>query len=397
MIALARQHFNQQFSEEKYQRFLESLNKAYNHTIPFRVAETPVFVGGEFKQKLLTAANEIVTELIAPGFSQKMQVALPPHLAVPRESKNTLFLALDFAVCSEANGELVPRLIELQGFPSLFGYQDFLGKQFRHEYSISSNLHFHFGLDSKAYWQLLKKAIVANHPPENVVLLEIDPYKQNTTIDFIITQQHLGIHLLHIGDVKIRGRKLFYQKDGKDVPIHRIYNRVIFDELLQRSDLITDFRLTEDVDVEWAGHPNWFFKISKYSMPFLKSRAVPQSRFLNEIEHIPSDLENYVLKPLFSFSGSGVVYNVTPQDIDAVPASDRGNFMLQKKVHYEPIVQAVDGLIKAEIRLLYVWEDGQPAPRLVTNLARLSRGEMIGVKYNKNKTWVGGTVCFFEQ
>ncbi|MFM7852847.1 MAG: hypothetical protein ACKO96_13255 [Flammeovirgaceae bacterium] len=397
MIALAREHFNQQFSEEKYQQFLHSLNSAYNYTIPFRVAETPVFVGGEFKQKLLTAANEIVAELMEPNFQKKMQAALPLPLTVPHETRNTLFLALDFAVCSEVNGELVPRLIELQGFPSLFGYQDFLGTQFREQYSISNDFHFHFGLDSKAYWQLLNRAIVGNHSPENVVLLEIYPYQQNTTIDFIITQKHLGIHLLHIGDVKRKGRKLFYQKNGKEIPIHRIYNRVIFDELLQRNDLVTDFHLTEDVDVEWAGHPNWFFKISKYSMPFLKSSAVPQSRFLNEIETIPSDLENYVLKPLFSFSGSGVVFNVTAKDIEAVPEKDRNNFMLQKKVHYEPVVQAGDGLIKAEIRLLYVWEDGQPQPKLVTNLARLSRGEMIGVKYNKNKTWVGGTVCFFEQ
>lgn len=397
MIVLARKQFNQQFSEQKYQQFLESLNTAYHYTIPFRVAETPVFVGGEFKEKLLTAANEILTELVDPGFRHKMQTALPLHLAVPQETSHTLFLALDFAVCSEPNGELVPRLIELQGFPSLFGYQDFLGNQFREHYSIPNDFHFHFGLDSKDYWQLLHRAIVGNHSPENVVLLEIDPLNQNTTIDFIITQRHLGIHLLHIGDVRIRGKKLFYQKDGKEIPIHRIYNRVIFDELLQRKDLVTEFHLTENVDVEWAGHPNWFFKISKYSMPFLKSSAVPQSRFLNEIDQIPTDLENYVLKPLFSFSGSGVVFNVTPQDIDTIPQSERGNYMLQRKVHYEPVVQAVDGLIKTEIRLLYVWENGQPKPRLVTNLARLSRGEMIGVKYNKNKTWVGGTVCFFER
>jgi hypothetical protein len=227
--------------------------------------------------------------------------------------------------------------------------------------------------------------------------LEIDPLKQNTTIDFLITQKHLGIHLLHIGDVIVRGMKLFYKKESKEIPIHRIYNRVIFDELVQRKDLPTQFHLTEDVDVEWAGHPNWFFKISKYTMPFLKSEAVPASRFLSEFNSYPTDLENYVLKPLFSFSGSGVIFNVTQKDIDAVPEQERSNFMLQRKVHYEPIVQATDGFVKAEIRLLYIWEEGKPRPELVTNLARLSRGEMIGVKYNKNKTWVGGTVCFFEQ
>ena len=397
MIALAREHFNKQFSEEKYQQFLQSLNAEYNYTIPFRVAETPVFVGAEFRDKLFKASDEIINVLVRPDYRKLMEKALPAHLSVPRETNHTLFLALDFAVCSEVNHELVPRLIELQGFPSLFGYQDFLGNKFRAHYNIDSSYNFHFGRDSQSYWQLLKKVIVGNHLPENVVLLEIDPLKQNTTIDFLITKKHLGIHLLHIGDVIIRGKRLFYKKDSKEIPIHRIYNRVIFDELVQRKDLQTQFHLTEDVDVEWAGHPNWFFKISKYTMPFLKSEAVPASTFLNEFTSYPTDLENYVLKPLFSFSGSGVVFNVTQKDVDAVPEHERSNFMLQRKVHYEPIVQATDGLVKAEIRLLYIWEEDKPRPELVTNLARLSRGEMIGVKYNKNKTWVGGTVCFFEQ
>jgi hypothetical protein len=237
---------------------------------------------------------------------------------------------------------------------------------------------------------------VGKHNPEEVVLLEIDPLKQNTAIDFLITREKLGITLLHLGDVRIRGRALYYMKDGKEIRIQRIYNRVIFDELVQRKDLVTEFHLTEDVDVEWAGHPNWFFYISKYTMPFLHDPAVPESRFLHTVDQLPADLENYVLKPLFSFSGSGVIFHVTRQDIDRIPMADRKNFMLQKKVHYEPVVQAPDGLVKAEIRLLYLWEPGSGRPTLLTNLARLSRGEMIGVKYNKDKTWVGGTVCFFE-
>ncbi|MCA6433214.1 MAG: hypothetical protein IM574_06345, partial [Cytophagales bacterium] len=206
-----------------------------------------------------------------------------------------------------------------------------------------------------------------------------------------------GTPLVHIGDVIIRNKKLYYKQEGKEIPIHRIYNRVIFDELLQKKDLQTQFHLTEDVNVEWAGHPNWFFKISKYTMPFLKGAAVPDSQFLHQVSTIPNDLENYVLKPLFSFSGSGVIFHVKAEDIEAIPADQRHNFMLQRKVHYEPIVQAIDGLVKAEVRLLYVWEEGKPRPQLVTNLARLSRGDMIGVKYNKDKTWVGGTVCFFER
>jgi hypothetical protein len=397
MIAFAREHFNKQFSEAKYEQFVNDLNKTYQYKIPFRVAETPVFISKEFKDKVFKGADEIIDFIVRPDFNNLMKDALPPSMSVPNETPHTLFLALDFAICTDAKGELIPQLIEMQGFPSLFGYQDFLGNKFREHYHIGDNLHFHFGKTSGEYWEQLRRAIVGKHDPENVILLEIDPLKQNTAIDFIITQKHLGIPLVHIGDVIVRGRKLFYKIEGKEIPIHRIYNRVIFDELVQQKDSQTQFHLTEDVDVEWAGHPNWFFKISKYTMPFLKGSAVPDSKFLHEVSTIPSDLENYVLKPLFSFSGSGVIFHVKGSDIENIPQEQRKNFMLQRKVNYEPIVQAPDGLVKAEIRLLYLWEDGKPRPELITNLARLSRGEMIGVKYNKDKTWVGGTVCFFER
>jgi hypothetical protein len=396
MIESARKIFNQQFSEKKYADFLTDLDREFNYKITFRVAESPVFVGKEFKSKLFKAADEIIDFIALPDFKQKMKGALPSGLNVPNEDAHTMFLALDFAVCSEQD-EIVPRLIEMQGFPSLFGYQDFLGNKFRQHYQMPANLEFHFGLSSDEYWARLRKAIVKDYNPENVILLEIDPMKQNTTIDFLVTKQHLGIEPVHIGDVIVRNKKLYYKRSGVETPIHRIYNRVIFDELLGKKDLKTNFHLTEDVDVEWAGHPNWFFYISKYTMPFLKnSSGVPECKFLNEYSSLPKDLEEYVLKPLFSFSGSGVIFNVTEKDILDIPLSERKNFLLQRKVHYQPIVQAPDGLVKTEIRLLFLWNDQASRPQLITNLARLSRGEMIGVKFNKDKTWVGGSVCFFE-
>lgn len=397
MIASARQLFNQQFTEQKYHDFLADLDREFNYKITFRVAESPVFVGNDFKAKLLKAADEIIDFIVLPDFKQRMKGALPDSVRVPNEDAHTMFLALDFAVCTDGSNELVPRLIELQGFPSLFGYQDFLGNKFRQHYRIPQNLDFHFGSTSEAYWERLGKAIVGTHDPENVVLLEIDPMKQNTAIDFLVTKLHLGIEPVHLGDVIIRNRKLFYKRKGVEVPIHRIYNRVIFDELVGKTDLKTDFHLTEDVDVEWAGHPNWFFYISKYTMPFLKSSAVPECKFLNEYETLPADLDQYVLKPLFSFSGTGVIFNVTKEDILNIPQAERKNYMLQRKVHYQPVVQAPDGLVKTEIRLLFLWDEISARPQLITNLARLSRGEMIGVKFNKDKTWVGGSVCFFEK
>jgi hypothetical protein len=392
-----RQYFNSQFSEEKYQRFMADLNSAYSYVIPFRVAETPVFIDRSFKKLLLNAGEEVIGSLMQPGFAARMDAAIPEALRVPNETPYPLFLALDFAVCKNPAGETIPQLIELQGFPSLFGYQDFLGNRFRQHYHIPAGWHFHFGIASDEYWRLLQRAIVQHHDPENVILLEIEPFKQNTAIDFLVMRDKLGIEPVHLGDVKIRNSKLFYQKNGKEIPVYRIYNRVIFDELLAKKDLVADFRLTEAVDVSWAGHPNWFFKISKYTMPFLLGDAVPECRFLSDYTVPPDDLENYVLKPLFSFSGSGVVFHVTPADIEAIPWADRKNFLLQRKVHYHPVVAAPDGMVKVEIRLLYLWNDVARRPQLLTNLARLSRGEMIGVKYNQNKTWVGGTLCFFEE
>lgn len=285
----------------------------------------------------------------------------------------------------------------MQGFPSLFGWQDVLSAKYRQHFAVPAEMQSHFGLSSPEYRDLLKRLLLNGHDPAEVILLEIEPMKQNTAVDFLATEAITGIKAVHIGDVARRGRKLYYTHEGKSIEIKRIYNRVIFDELVKRTDLKLEFNLTEDVDVEWAGHPNWFFRISKYTMPMIKSRYIPESRFLSEFRQYPSDLENYVLKPLFSFSGSGVVFHVTMDDIERIPDHERSNYMLQRKVQYLPVVQAPDGLVKVEIRLLYLWEPSAPRPHLVTNLARLSRGEMIGVKYNKDKTWVGGSVCFFEK
>ena len=131
-------------------------------------------------------------------------------------------------------------------------------------------------------------------------------------------------------------------------------------------------------------------------MPMLQSRYVPECRFLSDFTVFPEDLENYVLKPLFSFSGQGIRYNVAKTDLDSIPAAERALYLLQRKVIYEPVLQAPDGQVKVEIRLMFLWEKDLPRPELLLNLVRLSRGEMIGVKYNRNQTWVGGTVGFFE-
>ena len=402
MVPDIRAAYNKSFTADKYTEFLADLDSMFNYHIPFRVAESPVFVDKAFTNQLLAAADEIVDFIVQPGFKALTDPSIPPHLNVPRETDHSHFLALDFAVCKDENGEYIPQLIELQGFPSLFGWEETLAAYYRKHFAVPANYQPYFTADRAEYYRQLAGIITGDCDPENVVLLEIDPMKQNTAIDFMITAHLTHIKVMHIGDVMRRGYNLFYKNDnGVDVPIKCIYNRIIFDEFEQRTDLFGQcaYNLVEEVDATWAGHPNWFFRISKYIMPLLRSRYVPACTLLKDYHgQYPSDLENYVLKPLFSFSGGGVVFNCTLADIEAVSVLEHHMWMLQRKVQYEACVKTTDeGYAKPELRLLYFWPDGASRPHPVLNLARLSRGEMIGVKYNKDKTWVGGSVALFER
>lgn len=323
--------------------------------------------------------------------------AIPAGLNVPNDPGFPGMLAIDFAICKDEKGEWLPQLIEMQGFPSLYGYQVFLSDLYQKHYQIPEEFTYLFSNDNiESYKADLKAHILGNHAPENVVLLEIEPYKQKTAIDFYVMEDWTGIKSVCISEIIVEGKKLFYLKDGVKTPIHRIYNRVIFDELLPRTDLQRQFNLTEDVDVEWVCHPNWFFRISKYTLPFIKSQYVPDTRFLNEVTEYPTDLENYVLKPLFSFAGQGVIINVTTKDLDEV--TDRENWILQRKVKYEYIFQDPENVgVKAEIRLLYTYDETAKQAKLVANLGRLSKGLMVGVRYNKDFSWVGASSYFFRK
>lgn len=400
MIQSIRQAYNAAFTPEQYQLFLDAIQAEVPDQLDFRVAETPVFVPAGLKAKLLQACDDIVGVLTRPDFKSNTENAIPADQRVPHENEHTTFIAVDFAVCKDpATGELTPQLIELQGFPSLYAFQPFVAEQFREAFpAIPDNLSHLFNVaDNNAYLDALRDCIVGDCDPEEVILLEIFPEKQKTRIDFALTDRYLDVQAVCLTKIKKRGRQLFYEKEGREIRIKRIYNRLIFDELAGYPDLKTEFALTDDVDVHWVGHPNWFFRISKYTLPLLNSPFVPASHYLNALDKYPADLENYVLKPLFSFAGSGVKINVTPADLEAVPADERGGYLLQKKVQYEPVVITPDGSgVKCEIRLLFIWPDAAEKPTLVTNLARLSRGEMIGIRFNKDFDWVGGTIAFFE-
>ncbi|WP_435355058.1 hypothetical protein [Emticicia sp. SJ17W-69] len=397
MIPKIRQQFNESFSQEKYDAMIAEIQQEFPNQLDFRVAETPVFVPKDLKIKLLQACNDIIEVLLKPDFKEKTQRAIPSNQNVPNEDEHPSFLAIDFAVCKDESGNLSPQLIELQGFPSLFAYQWYLGQKYRKFFYDPRNFSQYFNrLSFASYVDEMKKVLLADENPENVILLEIYPEKQKTRLDFEITKQLWGIEPVCLTKIKKVGKKLFYEKAGKTIEIKRIYNRLIFDDLLQNfPNLETNFKMTDEIEAKWVTHPNWFFRISKFTLPLLKSTYVPQSFFLSDLKEYPSDLENYVLKPLFSFAGSGVKLHFTKADLDVI--QDKENYLIQKKVKYEPIIEDKEGnLIKTEIRMLFTWEDNASRPKLVTNLARLSRGEMIGVNFNKNFDWVGGSCAFFE-
>lgn len=392
----ARKNFNEAFTEEKYQALTTTMENDFPGQLDFRVAETPVFVPRRLKEKLVAACDMIINTITADDFKQKTKRAIPDHQNVPNENDHSSFLAIDFAICKDELDELTPKLIELQGFASLYAYQPYLSETFKRIFPVPDNFQYAFGVENlDDYVKRLKNLIVAEEDPEEVILLEIFPEKQKTRIDFAITEYMLGVKAICYTKIIREGRLLFYEKDGRKIRIKRIYNRLIFDDLQNYENLQTSFQLTDDVDVTWVGHPNWFFRISKFTLPYLKSEFVPETSFLSDFEHnFPADLENYVLKPLFSFAGAGVQLHVTETMLKEIP--DPENYILQKKVVYEPVIQSPDGLVKCEIRMMYGWPDNEKSPKLLTSLSRLSRGEMIGVRFNKDFTWVGGTACFFE-
>jgi hypothetical protein len=390
MIEKYRNAFNANFTEKKYQLFLAKLQDDFP-PIPFRVAETPIFISEKLKAKLIAAGEEIIALIKQDNFKEITQNAIPPQWNVPNENAHPHFLTFDYGLCKDENDEITPKLIEMQGFPSLYGFQSHLAKTFKSEFNLADNLTPYFnGLNEQSYLALLQKVIVGKHQPHEVALMDVDAPNQKTAIDFFITAKHLGIKILSIADIYKEGNKLYYQENDKKIQLKRIYNRLIFDEIASDTSIFNNsFDPREELDIEWVTHPNWFYRISKYTMPFLTSEFVPETRFLNSIDSIPTDLENYVLKPLFSFAGMGVIIDVSEADIIAI--NDPENWILQRKVNYEPVVKALDAGVKAEIRMMYLWPEGEE-PQLCINLARLSRGKMIGVRYNANFDWVGGTV-----
>jgi hypothetical protein len=389
-----RSRFNTDFTPDKYETLLRCVNETEKWPADFRVSETPIFLTRAFTREITNAATTIMDRLRTDEFTRHAADAIPTGLEVPNETPHPNFLAIDFGIC-DVDGRLTPRLIELQAFPSLYAFQLFFLGCLRKAFpAIPRNWTSSFGgLKDEAYLELLRSVIVGDSNPESVILLEIEPEKQKTRIDFACTETLLAVRPVCLTKIRKRGAQLFFDRDGREVRIERIYNRVIFDELIRRPDLNPPFRFQDELEVKWVGHPNWYFRISKHSLPFLKTEHTAPAFFADEFPEGES-LDEYVLKPLYSFAGLGVDMEPTREKLRALEKPHE--WILQKKVTYAEFVQTVDGhKSKAEIRMMFIWPDGKE-PVLVNNLVRMSQGKMMGVDFNKEKTWVGSNIALHD-
>jgi hypothetical protein len=392
MIPKLRRAFNQNFTSQKYSDFLAALDQRCGTHVHFRVAETPCFFPKTLLDQMAEDGRELVNQLLqSPKYRKESHKAIPPEYNVPAESERPMFLQVDFGLVRNSEGGIEPKLVELQAFPSLYAYQPVLTRQYRQSFNLDPGLGtFLSGLDHDSYRQLLWRAILGGHAPENVILMEIDPFKQKTLPDFLLTKELCGIETVNVIDLKKHGSKLFYEHNGKLIRVERIYNRMIVDEVMRRGVKLP-FDLRDELDVEWAGHPNWYFRISKFSIPFLKHECVPHTWFLDELDELPFDRENYLLKPLYSFAGIGIKFAPTDQDIADIPAERRHEYIIQERIAFEPVIESPHGPTQAEIRIMYIWSDSDPQPTPVLTLVRMGRGKMMGVDHNRNLEWVGGS------
>lgn len=391
MIPALRQPFNAKWTEERYAKFRRLLSERVGVPIEFPVSETPCFLPRALMDDLSAAGIELTGQAIKGEAAAAAERVIPERFRGSNQGDVPLFVQVDFGLVRNASGTIEPRLVELQAFPSLYAFQPALADAYAAAFDLPGDLETHLdGLTRAEYLEIARKAIAGDYDPAEVVLMEIAPEKQKTRPDFELTEQFWGVRAIDTNDVVVESRRLMYRRDGRLTRIRRIYNRVIPDELEQkRIQLPFDYR--DDLDVEWAGHPAWFFRVSKFSIPWLRHPSVPRTWFLGDVDALPLPREQLLLKPLFSFAGGGIVFGPSDEQLRAIPSSERREYILQERLAFEPVIETPHGATQVEIRMMYIWTDRL---RPVLPLLRMGRGKMMGVDHNKGLRWVGASAAF---
>ena len=401
MIPAIRAAFNAQFTEEKYQQYLSILNAPFKDRIPFRIAETPIFIDRKFKSQLMDVGEYICQFITDPNFSSNTTHSIPKELDIPGEKALPECIVIDFAISEGQDGTIQPQLIELQGFPSLFAFELLQTQALELAYDIPKGFSpFLNGYNQSSYLEFLQTMVLGDQG-KHTIILEIKPYEQKTRHDLLLTEAWFNVPIVCLSEIYLKDKSLYYQKNDIEFKIERIYNRVVYDELMQQApNMIQQFQLFEQSEnVDWVNHPNHFFRISKFILPLLNHQFVPEAHLLADWKNnqlgTALNLNEYICKPLFSFGGQGVMLNPTIDSINAI--NDPENWILQKKVNYAAVIETPSGPSKAEIRLFYFWDKHLGRFLATNNLTRISKGPMIGVSYNDTATWIGGSISYFEQ
>ena len=393
MIPALRQRFNSEFSPERYAAFVAELEREAGVPIEFRLSETPCFVPASLMARIVAVAHELIGQLLgSPEYLAAAGAVVPPAFRLKASESWPTFVQVDFGLIETPAG-IEGRLVELQAFPSLYGFQCRLAELCRERYNFPDLTMYLGGLDEAGYIRAVGRAIAGAHDPAQVVLLEIEPERQKTRPDFAMTERLWGVRAIDVSSVEQHGNRLYARNDGRLTPIARIYNRVIPDELVRRG-LTLPFDVTADLDVEWAGAPDWFFRVSKFSMPWLRHAWVPRTVYLDQMPAPPSDRNNWLLKPLFSFAGGGIVFGPSDADLAAIGANRRHDFVLQERVPFTPLIDTPHGATQVELRIMMIRED--TGYRAVLPLARMGRGPMMGVDHNKGLSWVGAAAVLID-
>jgi hypothetical protein len=393
--------FNATYSDAFFQKFLKRFEERSGGETPFRVAETPLLMTHALRDRLAKYASEIVEQLSSPEKFAVLKQAIPARYDVPGMDPLPNCVQVDFALTRNAAGELDGKVVELQAFPSLYSLMTVMSDTWAESLNtvpgMGGDWSWSIKRDHASALQLMRDTIVAGEDPDEVVLVDLEPENQKTRPDFVATRKLFGVDSVCVSKLVKQGRQLFREKNGKLVRVRRIYNRMVFDEL-EIKQVQPPFRWNEELDVTWCSHPNWYWVWSKFALPYIQHQAMPRTWFLNELPEIPAELSRYVLKPLFSFAGTGVVIDVTPQDIARVPVEQRHHWVLQEKIEYASAITTPEGQgVKAEVRVMLIRPPAATSLEPLMCLVRLSRGKMIGVDHNKDLSWVGGSVGMWRR
>ena len=124
MIPELRSRFNQHWTPELYAEFLSRIDGTSGTHVGFRCSETPVFLPRELLDKMIRYGRELYGQLADNAqYRAASEAAIPAQFKVPNEAEHPLFVQADFGLIRLTDGSLEPRLVEIQGFPSLYAFQ----------------------------------------------------------------------------------------------------------------------------------------------------------------------------------------------------------------------------------------------------------------------------------